>query len=82
MSNKNQETISTQNPPLTILRLPKVKHRTGLSRSSIYQKISKGEFPKPVLLGARCVGWLEDEITTWIEQQIQSSRCATRSKNA
>lgn len=56
---------------LTILRLPTVKARTGLSRSSIYRKIAEGQFPRPVPLGARAVGWLEAEVGQWIEQQIR-----------
>ena len=45
-----------------ILRLPAVKARTGLSRSTIYSDISQGLFPHPVKIGARAVGWPEDEV--------------------
>lgn len=58
----------------TILRLPTVKDRTGLSRSTIYLRISKGSFPAPVSLGGRAVGWIEAEIQDWLEKQIESSR--------
>lgn len=58
----------------TILRLPDVKARTGLSRSTIYLRISEGKFPKPISLGSRAVGWLSDEVTAWIDQQIASTR--------
>jgi len=64
------------NMATVILRLPKVKERTGLSRSSIYLKISQGSFPKPVSLGARAVGWISSEIDEWLNQQIESSRQA------
>ena len=57
-----------------ILRLPAVKARTGLSRSTIYLRISSGAFPKPISLGGRAVGWIESEIQEWLEVQIQSSR--------
>lgn len=60
----------------TILRLPQVKARTGLSRSAIYQKVTQGIFPKPVSLGARAVGWLEAEIEDWLAQQVKRSRKA------
>ena len=59
-----------------ILRLPTVKARTGLSRSTIYLRISEGRFPKPVSLGGRAVGWVEAEITEWLNQQIEASRKA------
>jgi prophage regulatory protein len=58
----------------SILRLPTVKARTGLSRSTIYLRISQDMFPKPVSLGARAVGWLEDEIQAWLENQVAQSR--------
>jgi prophage regulatory protein len=57
-----------------ILRLPAVKVLTGLSRSSLYQKISLGEFPAAISLGARAVGWLESDIAAWIENKVGASR--------
>lgn len=57
-----------------ILRLADVKGRTGLSRSTIYLNISQDNFPSPISLGARSVGWLESEIDAWIESRIQESR--------
>ncbi|STX44495.1 prophage CP4-57 regulatory protein AlpA [Legionella donaldsonii] len=70
----NEKETSNQKLPLKILRRRAVQERTGLGRSSIYSKISQGEFPKPIALGDRSVGWIEEEITSWIEQRIQSSR--------
>lgn len=57
-----------------ILRLPGVKGRTGLSRSSIYDKVKRGEFPEPVRLGERAVGWVEAEIEAWLGARIAASR--------
>lgn len=57
-----------------ILRLPAVKARTGLSRSTIYLRIAEGSFPKPVSLGGRAVGWIEAEINDWLDRQIEASR--------
>ncbi|MCG8028661.1 MAG: AlpA family transcriptional regulator [Candidatus Thiodiazotropha taylori] len=64
------------NSVISILRLPTVKARTGLARSTIYLRISEGRFPKPVSLGGRAVGWVEAEITDWLNQQIKASRKA------
>ncbi|WP_096366188.1 helix-turn-helix transcriptional regulator [Thiohalobacter thiocyanaticus] len=61
-----------------ILRLPAVKARTGLSRSTIYLRISEGSFPKPVSLGGRAVGWVEAEVNAWLNRQIEASRKAAR----
>ena len=58
----------------TILRLTQVKGRTGLSRSTIYQRIKDGSFPAQVSLGPRAVGWLECDIGAWIESQVRQSR--------
>ena len=59
---------------ITILRMPAVRVRTGLSRSAIYLRISEGTFPRPVNLGARAVGWIETEIQDWLRRQIKASR--------
>jgi len=48
-----------------ILRQPRVSDITGLPRSTIYQRIAEGTFPRPVPLGGRKVGWLESEIIAW-----------------
>jgi prophage regulatory protein len=58
----------------TILRLPHVKRRTGLSRSTIYLRIARGTFPKPVSLDGRAVGWLELEVQQWLQRRIEASR--------
>lgn len=59
------------------LRLSDVKARTGLSRSTIYLKISKGTFPRHISLGARCVGWLESEIDAWMQNRIDQRQIAS-----
>ena len=64
----------------SILRLPKVKSRTGLSRSTIYLRIAEGRFPKPVSLGGRAVGWTESSINDWVNQRIEESRSTEESK--
>jgi prophage regulatory protein len=64
-----------------ILRLPTVKARTGLSRSTIYLHVADGSFPRPVSLGARAVGWVEAEIEGWISQKIKESRAGIPNGN-
>lgn len=63
----------------SILRLPEVKNRVGLSRSAIYLAISRAEFPRPVQLGARAVGWLESEVEDWIGERVKHSRSCDES---
>jgi prophage regulatory protein len=69
MGEQNREAIR-------ILRRPQVEARTGLSCSSIYLAIAEGTFPKPVRLGLRAVGWIEDEIVQWIDAKVEQSRRA------
>ena len=64
MANTNQERLS-------ILRRKQVEKRTGLSRSTIYLRIQEGTFPKPINLGARAVGWLENEIEAWLAARME-----------
>ena len=60
--------------PHTMLRFPTVKARTGLSRSTIYLRISRGTFPALVSLGGRAVGWIEAEVQSWLTARIAQRR--------
>ncbi len=63
---------------LTILRRRQVENRTGLSRSTLYLRISQGTFPRPINLGGgRAVGWIESEIDAWLKSRIEISRKTT-----
>jgi prophage regulatory protein len=57
----------------TILRIKAVKELTGLGRSSIYDKIKRNEFPPPIILGPRAVGWLVSDLDAWLNAQAASS---------
>lgn len=61
-----------------VLRLPEVEIVTGRKRSSIYEGIADGTFPAPIPLGAKSVGWIEDEIIDWQEQRIEERGKCTR----
>ena len=50
------------------IRLEEVRSITGLSRSSIYQFISDGKFPKQIKIGARAVAWDDGDIQDWINK--------------
>lgn len=56
--------------PVVMLRLPAVIARTGLSRTTIYQEIALGHFPKPAQLSARAVGWASTAIDGWIAERL------------
>jgi prophage regulatory protein len=54
--------------PSRILRLPEVMRRVGLSKTTIYDRIKKGEFPAQAKLldGSATAGWFEDEIEAYL----------------
>ena len=56
------------------LRLAEVQRRVPYSRSTIYQLINRGEFPRPISIGARAVAWLESDIDAWIEARVANRR--------
>ena len=64
----------------TILRRKAVETRTGLSRSTIYDRLSSKSprfdpsFPRPIHLGLHAVGWIDSEIDAWLHKQINASR--------
>ena len=57
-----------------IMRLPQVKERTGLSRSSIYAFMKANQFPASISLGIRSVGWIEESIDNWIDARVKGGR--------
>lgn len=60
--------------PPAIIRRKEVEARTGLCRSTIYQRIKDGKFPPPIRLGERSVRWVASEIDDWVAMQISQSR--------
>jgi prophage regulatory protein len=57
-----------------ILRLKEVCKVTGLGRSCIHQLQAEQRFPHSIRIGARAVGWLEDDIKRWLTDRITASR--------
>lgn len=61
---------------IRLMRLPEVMDQVGISRSTIYLYIQRGEFPAPVKLGSRSVAWNSEDIDAWIQDRIANSRPA------
>lgn len=57
-----------------ILRRPEVQLRTGLSRSALYALMARQQFPAPVRLTAKAVGWLESSVQGWIAARAGDSK--------
>lgn len=52
--------------PTRLLRLPDVMRMTGLSRTTIYDSMSEGHFPKKRKLGSKTAIWIEGEVKEWM----------------
>lgn len=60
----------TPEPSDRILRIKAVLDRTGLSRSTLYRKISRGHFPQQVKISERCAGWRESAVREWLRNPM------------
>lgn len=65
----------TTSPP-RLLRLPEVRHRTGLATSSLYALMADGEFPRPVKLTERSVAWPESLVSDWVAARLATHPAA------
>ena len=52
------------------LRLPSVIRRTGLARSTIYRQVAAHQFPAPVKLARRAIGWRTSDVDDWSQKRI------------
>jgi len=64
--------MDTIQKPVTLLRLPAVLARVGLTKSPLYAAIKVGNFPAPVQISNNAVAWIESEIDSWIASKISS----------
>lgn len=64
--NKTYQPIAAASQPGALLRVETVEAVTGLSSTTIYRKVQRGEFPEPVRLGARCTRWKSDAVAAWV----------------
>ncbi|MCA3519921.1 MAG: AlpA family transcriptional regulator [Rhodobacter sp.] len=59
-----------------IHRLPEVMQRTKLGRSTIYSLVAAKQFPQPIKLGPRAVGWSTNEISNWLQKRADLREAA------
>ena len=52
------------------LRVKDLTDITSLSVSSIWDRVDKGTFPKPIKLSARVTVWTMEQVQTWMAEQI------------
>ena len=56
--------------PAQLIRLPDVITRTGLGRSTVWNLVAAGRFPKQVKLSARSSAWVSSEVDHWVAARI------------
>ena len=54
-----------------LLRISTVEAISGLSKSTIYAKAAKHEFPQPIKLGARCTRFRAADVMAWLAAQAK-----------
>lgn len=70
--------MSLEVPLDRLIKLPSVIEQVGISRSQIYNLISMNRFPAPLKIGgssqgvgSRSARWSQNQIQTWIRQQVE-----------
>ena len=62
-----------------IVRLRATEAKTGIKKTKIYKLMRESKFPPCIRLGdGRAVGWLEEDLDRWIQQQIKISAAARK----
>jgi prophage regulatory protein len=56
-----------------IIRRAEVEHLTGLSCTTIYDRMAKNQFPKNFSLGGKIVEWTLSSIENWIDERCGNS---------
>ena len=52
-----------------IYRMSDLTKNLHVSRSTILRAIARGDFPAPVQLSQRCVGWRVSDVEAWINER-------------
>ncbi len=60
-----------------VLRLEDLCRYTGKGRTAIYEGVKSRDFPAPIRLGVRAVGWLKSDVDQWL-----ADRAAVRASQA
>ena len=59
---------------LRFIRMPEVRHITGLSSATIYRYIAKKQFPNSIPIGDRIVAWSSEDIEARIAGKIEQAK--------
>lgn len=70
MTDTPPQIISIDAKPSRLIRMKKVLEMTGLGKTSVYDLLNAGNFPKSVPISERSVAWVEAEVQQWIDDRI------------
>lgn len=56
-----------------ILRLPELRQKLGLSRTSIYELIKSAGFPRQIKLTTRASGWRLSAVERWLADRERAA---------
>ncbi|HAK1936306.1 TPA: AlpA family phage regulatory protein [Salmonella enterica] len=68
------EKLNNQSDNHNLITAKEALRRVHRSKSWLYTRLSKGEFPKPVRVGDRAISFVESEVDDWIEKHMSGSR--------
>lgn len=55
---------------MQFMRIGEVIRTTGLSRTEVYRRIQRGEFPRQRRVSHRVSVWLKGEVVAWMEERV------------
>lgn len=58
---------------IKLLRISEVANKTTLAKSTLWLKIARGQFPKPIKLSPAISVWKESDVDEWIESFCSNS---------
>ena len=60
------------NSVVQLLRISDVTKKTTLAQSTLWLKVARGQFPKPIKLSPAISVWKESDIDAWIEERSKN----------
>lgn len=59
-----------------LIKISEVRRITGLSTSTIYERMLSKQFPGQIKLGPRSVAWVKSEVQAWARERINAARAS------
>ena len=50
-----------------ILRAAAVMDKCGFRRTTLWRLVHEADFPKPIFITGKAIGWREDQVDEWID---------------